>query len=106
MVTYILMAIITLSYLALILFRRKGRANPQITGPIFLVQGVLWIILAALNWNDVLTVTRVACVVVTVLSFFSARSTVRRRFFRDDRAGAIAAPGRSGGRWRSASRRG
>ena len=57
MVTYILMAIITLSYLALILFRRKGRANPQITGPIFLVQGVLWIILAALNWNDVLTVT-------------------------------------------------
>ena len=41
MVTYILMAIITLSYLALILFRRKGRANPQITGPIFLVQGVL-----------------------------------------------------------------
>ena len=79
MVTYILMAIITLSYLALILFRRRGRANPQITGPIFLVQGVLWIILAALNWNDVLTVTRVACVVVTVLSFFSGIYMFTRR---------------------------
>ena len=45
MVTYILMAIITLSHLALILFRRKGRANPQITGPILLVQassGSFW----------------------------------------------------------------
>ena len=79
MVTYILMAIITLSYLALILFRRKGRANPQITGPIFLVQGVLWIILAALNWNDVLTVTGVTCVVVTVLSFFSGIYMLTRR---------------------------
>ena len=79
MVTYILMAIITLSHLALILFRRKGRANPQITGPILLVQGVLWIILAALNWIDVLTVTGVACVVVTVLSFFSGIYMLTRR---------------------------
>lgn len=71
-VTIILLIIILASYIAMLIMRQKNKGKVKIYEALFFViQGILWLLVAGNNWTDSNNINRVVYIVMILVSFIT-----------------------------------
>lgn len=68
-VTIILTIIILAIYIAMMIIRQKNKSNAKVYGVLFVIQGILWSLVAGNNWTDGDTVNKIVYIVLILVSF-------------------------------------
>lgn len=79
MLTVILLGVVLIVYIILLIAQHKNRDNLKIDIATQVAQGLLWIIIAIDNWNDVHLIMRVAYVIVILLLLMKIVESIRNR---------------------------
>ena len=76
MLTPLLLITILLLYISLLITQHRNKGSVKLTAA---VQAILWGLIAIDNWADSHAVTRIAYLVIVLLSLFAALQSVFRR---------------------------
>lgn len=68
-VTIILTIIILAIYIAMMIIRQKNKSNAKVYGVLFVIQGILWSLVAGNNWTDGDAVNKIVYIVLILVSF-------------------------------------
>lgn len=75
----ILLAAALVAYVILLILRRRNKDNKVIAGTVQIVQGILWTLIVIDGWSESHMFTRIACIIIAVLSFAAGIGTFLKR---------------------------
>ena len=79
MLTPLLLITILLLYISLLITQHRNKGSVKLTAAVQAIQAILWGLIVIDNWADSHAVTRIAYLVIVLLSLFAALQSVFRR---------------------------
>lgn len=76
MITVILLGIVFVIYIVLLVMNRKKKSDSKIDRMLYLVQGILWILIAIDGWATSSIIMKVVYGVMIVMSFLAGIPTI------------------------------
>lgn len=64
-----IMILLAAALVAYVILRRRNKDNKVIAGTVQIVQGILWILIVIDGWSESHMFTKIACIIIAVLSF-------------------------------------